>query len=196
MSGEDDFKTDLTYKPTGGDKSVAEYAQLDAEDASLAKWKASLGITADAEAIVHDPSTQNKVLVQSISLNAAGRPPIVVDLSTQDKVRALRSTPFVVKEGITYRLVIAFKVQRAVVSGLRYMQAVRRMGVTVDRTEEMIGSYGPARDAYTKQLSESEAPHGMMARGTYDCRSKFVDDDRQVHLDLEWAIKIEKEWRD
>lgn len=32
----------------GEKKSVAEYAQLDANDESLARWKASLGITSDA----------------------------------------------------------------------------------------------------------------------------------------------------
>ena len=195
MPDEDDFKTNLTYKPVGADKSVAEYANLDAEDASLAKWKASLGITAGAESIVHDPTTQNKVLVQSIGLHAQGRPPIVVDLSSPDRLSSLKDNPFVVKEGITYNLVITFKVQRAVVSGLRYMQVVKRLGVTVDKQEEMIGSYGPAAEAYTKVLPESEAPSGMMARGKYDCRSRFVDDDKLNHLDLEWSIKIEKEWR-
>lgn len=42
------------YKP-GAKKSVAEYAQLDAEDESLARWKASLGIGAGQSA-TGDPS--------------------------------------------------------------------------------------------------------------------------------------------
>jgi Rho GDP-dissociation inhibitor len=42
------------YKP-GEKKSVAEYAQLDAEDESLARWKASLGIAAN-QATAGDPS--------------------------------------------------------------------------------------------------------------------------------------------
>lgn len=33
------------YKPTGATKTADEYAKLDAEDESLARWKASLGIT-------------------------------------------------------------------------------------------------------------------------------------------------------
>lgn len=42
------------YNP-GAKKSVAEYAQLDAEDESLARWKASLGI-APGQAAPGDPS--------------------------------------------------------------------------------------------------------------------------------------------
>jgi Rho GDP-dissociation inhibitor len=37
----------LGYKPTAA-KTVEEYAKLDAEDESLARWKASLGITESA----------------------------------------------------------------------------------------------------------------------------------------------------
>ena len=44
------------YK-VGEKKSVAEYAQLDAEDESLARWKASLGITDQAGGVPNvDPS--------------------------------------------------------------------------------------------------------------------------------------------
>jgi hypothetical protein len=33
------------YRPSGPAKTADEYAKLDAEDESLARWKASLGIT-------------------------------------------------------------------------------------------------------------------------------------------------------
>lgn len=47
----------LGYKPTAA-KTVEEYAKLDAEDESLTRWKASLGITDSAA----KPSTGPKVL--------------------------------------------------------------------------------------------------------------------------------------
>jgi Rho GDP-dissociation inhibitor len=49
------FKETQGYR-IGEKKSVAEYAQLDAEDESLARWKASLGISTDAAGISSDPT--------------------------------------------------------------------------------------------------------------------------------------------
>ncbi|KAG0332702.1 hypothetical protein BG004_001132 [Podila humilis] len=44
-----------------------------------------------------------------------------------------------------------------------------------------------------KFLSE-EAPSGMLARGHYEAKSKFVDDDGTVHKEWSWAFDIKKEW--
>lgn len=43
----------------------------------------------------------------------------------------------------------------------------------VDKTEEMIGSYGPAPDAYEKKFQLEEAPSGILARGHYDAKVKY-----------------------
>lgn len=53
--GDDELATTTTagYK-VGEKKSLAEYSQLDAEDESLARWKASLGIGASTGAV--DPN--------------------------------------------------------------------------------------------------------------------------------------------
>jgi hypothetical protein len=40
----------------------------------------------------------------------------------------------------------------------------------VDKTEEMIGSYGPNAEAYEKKFQVEEAPSGMLARGHYDAK--------------------------
>lgn len=42
--------------------------------------------------------------------------------------------------------------------------------IIVDKTEEMIGSYGPAPDAYEKKFQLEEAPSGLLARGHYDAK--------------------------
>jgi hypothetical protein len=46
--------------------------------------------------------------------------------------------------------------------------------VTVDKTEEMIGSYGPNADAYEKKFQTEEAPSGMLARGHYEAKVNIV----------------------
>jgi Rho GDP-dissociation inhibitor len=44
------------------------------------------------------------------------------------------------------------------VSGLKYLQVVKRAGMTVDKTEAMLGSYGPQQEEYTKIVSRTKAP--------------------------------------
>ena len=46
-----------------------------------------------------------------------------------------------------------------------------------------------------KLISEAEtAPSGMLARGTYKVKSKFIDDDKEEHASWEWNIEIAKSW--
>ena len=73
---------------------------------------------------------------------------------------------------------------------------VKRAGIKVDRAEEMVGSYGPAADPYEKKFPMEEAPSGMLARGTYHVVSRFVDDDKTVHLEWKWSFAIKKDWND
>lgn len=67
---------------------------------------------------------------------------------------------------------------------------VFHFSITVDKMEEMIGSYGPRAEPYEKTFASSEAPSGMMARGNYSVRSRVVDDDNNVFADWEWAFKV------
>lgn len=43
-------------------------------------------------------------------------------------------------------------------------------------------------------VHEEEAPSGMLARGHYNVRSRFVDDDGHIHLEFQWSFDIAKEW--
>lgn len=55
---------------------------------------------------------------------------------------------------------------------------------TVDKLEEMLGSYGPhpQGEAYIKNFEPEESPSGVLARsGTYNVRSRVVDDDGEVY---------------
>ena len=45
----------------------------------------------------------------------------------------------------------------------------------VDKTEEMIGSYGPAAEAYEKKFQLEEAPSGMLARGHYEAKVRIKE---------------------
>jgi Rho GDP-dissociation inhibitor len=80
----------------------------------------------------------------------------------------------------------------------------------------MLGSYGPSTtgEPYIKNFDPEESPSGMLARsGSYNVRSKVIDDDGEVYaglldvvnrmniarlmyfaLDWEWSFKLAKEW--
>lgn len=91
-----------------------------------------------------------------------------------------------------------FVVQHQVLSGLKYVQQLKRKGIPVGKDQEMIGSYSPNttdRPVYTKKFAPEEAPKGMMARGHYEAVSKFVDDDNTEHLKFEWSFDIAKDWK-
>ncbi|KAI0650591.1 rho GDP-dissociation inhibitor [Trametes meyenii] len=194
---EDDLAPTSTpgYKPSAA-KSVDEYAKLDAEDESLARWKASLGIVPGASTAGSGP----KVTIFSLELASPTLPPgkhLIMDLQNQAEVASLKKNPVTIKEGVEYNVRINFKVNHSIISGVRYIQVVKRSGVKVDKMEQMLGSYGPhpKGELYSKNFDPEESPSGMLARsGTYHVRSRVVDDDGEVYADWEWSFKLGKEW--
>jgi len=183
------------YKP-GVAKSADEYAQLDAEDESLARWKASLGIVPGTGG----PPVGPKVTVLTLELDSPTLPAgktIVFDLNDTGKLADTKKNPIVIKEGVEYNVRIKFKVNHSIISGVRYIQLVKRAGIKVDKLEQMLGSYGPSPtgEPYIKNFDPEESPSGMLARsGSYSVRSRVIDDDGEVYADWEWYFKLGKEW--
>ncbi|KAG0216553.1 hypothetical protein BGX28_000067 [Mortierella sp. GBA30] len=121
---EDEFATTSTgYKP-GQKKSLTELENLDADDDALRRWKESLGVKSAGVSKLDDP---HNVKVLFLILKVEGRPDVLLDLS--QSAEDLKKQSFTIKEGTEYRLVVKFKVQHEVVSGLKYKHVVKRMGV-------------------------------------------------------------------
>ncbi|RKP10871.1 immunoglobulin E-set [Thamnocephalis sphaerospora] len=178
------------YK-VGEKKTVDELANLDANDESLRKWKESLGL-GKATGPADDP---RRVVVLQLAMEVEGRPDIVLDLSSPDSIEHVKKSTFVIKEGVSYRLKIKFRIQHEIVSGLKYIQNVKRVNSFLAvKSEEMVGSYGPAAEPYEKIFPVEEAPKGMLARGQYRVTSKFMDDDKVSHLEWVWQFHIKKDW--
>ncbi|OBZ76775.1 4-hydroxybenzoate polyprenyltransferase, mitochondrial [Grifola frondosa] len=181
---EDDLAPSATpgYKPTAV-KTVDEYAKLDAEDESLARWKASLGIVPGA---LDGNTSGPKVTVLTLELASSSLPPgkqLKMNLQDPTALESIKKNPVTIKEGVEYNVRITFKVNHSIISGVRYIQVVKRAGVKVDKMEQMLGSYGPhpKGEAYTKNFDPEESPSGMLARsGSYHVRSRVVDDDGEV----------------
>ncbi|XP_070581401.1 rho GDP-dissociation inhibitor 1-like [Ptychodera flava] len=193
-SVEDDDDNESTgtaagYKPPAK-KTLEEIQKLDDDDESLVKYKQAL--LAGMEAGTGDPSDPRRVIVEKMSLVTEGREDVHVDL-TGDLTK-LKSKPFVIKEGAEYKIRVTFKVQHEIVSGLRYHQTTYRKGIRVDKTTYMVGSYGPKAESHQYITPIDEAPKGMVSRGHYTVKSKFIDDDKHEHLSWEWSFDIKKDW--
>ncbi|EAS27938.3 rho-gdp dissociation inhibitor [Coccidioides immitis RS] len=179
----------------GEKKTVEEYQKLDANDESLNRWKASLGLGSGTA--ISDPNDPRKCIIKSLALEVEGRPDITVDLSAPGSVEKLKDKPFTIKEGCKFRMKATFVVQHEVLSGLKYVQVVKRKGVRVSKDQEMLGSYAPNttdKPVYEKKFNEEQAPSGMLARGHYTALSRFVDDDDTTHLQFEWSFDFAKDW--
>lgn len=108
-------------------------------------------------------------------------------------------TSWPLQEGCNYKIKVTFRVQHEIVSGLKYANAVYRKGIRVSKDDEMIGSFSPVEKPYEVVFPRNgweEAPSGMLARGSYTAVSKFIDDDKQTHLEYEYAFAIRKGWED
>uniref|UniRef100_A0AAY5KP46 Rho GDP-dissociation inhibitor 1 n=2 Tax=Esox lucius TaxID=8010 RepID=A0AAY5KP46_ESOLU len=181
----------VNYKPPA-QKSLQEIQELDKDDESLRKYKEALLGNAAVAAV--DPNAPN-VQVTRLTLMCETAPlPLTLDL--QGDLESFKKQSFVLKEGVEYRIKISFKVNKEIVSGLKYAQQTYRKGVKVDKSDYMVGSYGPRPAEYEFLTPLEEAPKGMLARGTYNIKSKFTDDDKHDHLSWEWNLNIKKEWKD
>lgn len=116
----------------------------DQNDESLAKWKASLGLGQGKD--ISDPNDPRKCIILSLGLEVDGREDIIIDLRSPGAVEALKSKPFTIKEGATFRMKAQFKVQHEILAGLKYLQKVSRMGVG-SKMQEMMVSLGLQYDA-------------------------------------------------
>ncbi|KAK4688816.1 Rho GDP-dissociation inhibitor, partial [Tremellales sp. Uapishka_1] len=161
------------------------------EDESLQRWKMSLGLGPTAG------GGSKKVVLKTLFLSSPTLDnPISVDLTQSPaELARLKKEMIIIKEGVEYSVGITFVVENEIVSGLKYLQVVKRSGLKVDKTEAMLGSYGPQDAVYTKVFASEESPSGLLARsGSYVVRSRVVDDDNHVWLDFEWGFKLAKEW--
>ncbi|KAL6818225.1 E set domain-containing protein [Trichoderma sp. SZMC 28013] len=196
-SHDDDTMPEETqgYKLSQPKQSLAEYNQMDAGDESLQRYKQSLGLGGGKD--LSDPSDPRVCIIHALTMDSPGRPPVRIELGQAGSESKLKEEPFKIKEGVKFTMSAEFKVQHEILSGLHYVQVIKRKGIKVSKDSEMIGSYAPNTEnqpTYVKRFHEEEAPSGMLARGKYDAISSFVDDDKKKHLEFEWKFEIVKDW--
>ncbi|CAN6447185.1 unnamed protein product [Victoria cruziana] len=169
--------------------SLKEQIERDKDDDSLMRWKEQLLGSVDLAAV--GEHLEPEVNVLSLTILSPDRPDLELPIPF---VPSSKGYAFALKDGSRYRLKFAFLVSRNIVSGLKYINTVWKTGVRVDNTRVMLGTFSPQQEPYTYELEEETTPSGIFARGSYSARTKFVDDDGKVYLDIGYNFEIRKEW--
>ncbi|CAJ1053083.1 rho GDP-dissociation inhibitor 1-like [Xyrichtys novacula] len=190
IAAENEEQEQVNYKAPA-QKSLKEIHEMDKDDESLRKYKEALLGNSEA---VSDPTVPNVQVTRMCLVCETAPNPLVLDL--QGDLEAFKKQAFVLKEGVEYKIKISFKVNREIVSGLKYVQQTYRKGMRIDKSDYMVGSYGPRSSEYDFLTTVEEAPKGVLARGNYTIKSKFTDDDKHDHLSWEWNLNIKKDWKD
>ena len=131
----------LDHGSTCPAKGSTNTSHTDANDESLRKWKESLGLGTGES--TSDPSDPRKVIIFSLGLEVEGRSDIIIDLTKPGALEDLNKHPFTIKEGATFRMKARFKVQHQILSGLKYVQVVSRMGMKNKMQEMIVSTYVP-----------------------------------------------------
>ncbi|GMS96805.1 hypothetical protein PENTCL1PPCAC_18980 [Pristionchus entomophagus] len=171
-------------------KTVAEIISADSGDDALERYKASLlGNVAAAAQTVIDPTDPRVVLPMTLEIVYGGTVKDSIDLTRNPEGASMK-----LKEGVQYHLRLGFNVQREIVTGLRYLHRVAKMGITIEKESYMLGSYGPRAEVHHYNTPQDTAPEGMMQRGKYKIKSKLIDDDGHEYLSWSWNLEIAKDW--
>jgi len=191
---EHDHEEDTPGYVPPAEKKLDDIVNQDKDDPSLEKYKQALLGSDLGKGSCPFPDDPRQVIVTKLAVLVDGRDGDL-ELDLTGDLSKLKSTPFVLKEGCTYRVKIYFFVQREIVTGLKYVQRSMRKGIQVDKQTNMVGSYGPKMELQSYTTPAETAPSGMIARGTYIVKSLFTDDDKKEHLKWEWQLDLKKDWQ-
>jgi len=108
----------------------------DANDESLQRYKQSLGLGQGQD--LSDPNDPRVCIILALTMESPGREPVKIDLSQPGSEASLKDNPFKIKESAKFTMVATFKVQHEILSGLHYVQVVKRKGIRVSKDSEMI----------------------------------------------------------
>jgi len=197
---EDDTNPNLPEYKVGKKVAVTDLLNQDAEDESLKRYKASLGLGNAVDDSANPKDDPRQVVIKELRVLFEDRPggDIIYSLESKEELDKMKHTPFVLKENCHYKIRVTFKVQHNIVSGLKYVNQVYRKGLPVAKDNQMLGSFAPQAQPYQVTFPRhgwEEAPSGFISRGSYTAKSKFVDDDGETHLEYEYAFDIKSDWK-
>src|SRR3989338_5172711 len=187
------------YKPAEK-VDLSKLREMDSEDESLRKYKDALLGAAMSEDIApkNDP---RRVVIKRMEIICEDRPGgnIIFDLEEKGSELKMKDRRFVLKEGCNYKTKIQFKIQHEIVSGLKLMSTVYKKGIRISSEDEMFGSFPPQKNVHDISFPRhgwEKCPSGLLARGDYKGKHRFLDDDKVCHLEYDYCFAIKKDWGD
>ncbi|CAN6902227.1 unnamed protein product [Brassica oleracea var. botrytis] len=171
--------------------ALKEQLEKDKDDESLRRWKEQLLGSVDIEDVGETPDPVVKIMY--LTIRSPDREDMVLTVP-EDGNPTSKGPWFTLKEGSKYTLVFTFRVTNNIVSGLRYSNSVWKTGLKVYSRKEMLGTFSPQAEPYTHVMFEESTPSGMLVRGSYSVKSKFVDDDNKCYLENNYTFDIRKNW--
>ncbi len=199
-NSEDD--QELVLPELGPQLLFKEQLEKDNEDESLRRWKEQL-LGSAASCLLDAAGGENgflepEVKVLRLGIQAKGREELELPLDPQLLLLLTTSSTscsFSLKEGCHYHLKFVFTVRSNIVSGLTCINTVWKLGIMVDQTRSMLGTFAPQQEPYVHIMPEAHViPSGSLARGTYTANLRFLDDDAIVYLDVNYSFQICKDW--
>lgn len=142
LVGERCFTSDTRHQlldsiiPTHKSPKTYRLTHPDEGDESLQRYKESLGLGGGTD--ISDPNDPRVCIILSLTMDSVGRDPVTIDLSTPGSESTLKDKPFKIKEGAKFTMSAKFKVQHEILSGLHYVQIVKRKGIKVSKDSEML----------------------------------------------------------
>lgn len=119
------------------------------------------------------------------------------DLSSEEAIEELKKKGVSIKEGSEYKFRITFRVNGEILPLLVYSVSLSKMGVHLEKDEEVLGSYAPRSEPHVVEYPKNdwyEAPKGFMMRATYTAHCKFSvkleNGKTDTILDYAYPIKI------
>ncbi len=158
-NSEDDHE--LVLPELGPQLLLKEQLEKDNEDESLRRWKEQL-LGSAASCLLDAAGGENgflepEVKVLRLAIQAKGREELELPLDPQLLLLTTSSTScsFSLKEGCHYHLKFVFTVRSNIVSGLTCINTVWKLGIMVDQTRSMLGTFAPQQEPYVHIMPEA-----------------------------------------
>ena len=171
-------------------KSINAILETDSQDESLIKYKLQLlGIT-DFSELDMNQGQKAKLQLNKLTIYCAND-----NVTNHYTLDQLKTQPIHIKEGSTFDIILDVRVFNDILLGLKYSHILKKMGIKVDSTTEMLGTVAPRKSDQELKILGLHAPAGMLGKGKYGVHSALVCDDEVTHMDWEWTLKIGSDWK-
>lgn len=119
--------------------------------------------------------------------NIEGREPLEVIVKGADKI------DIKIPENSKYSMTVFFHVKNRTLKNLKYIQVIKKAGVTVKQRELEIGEeFEPSEEkVYSKTFPEDTTPGGFLFRGLYPATSTYYAGDEELMV-VDWQLEITK----